>query len=380
MQPLEVVISRETPEAMAGLRRIMAAQFSCGNPVRDEAYRLALSAAIWRLIHFGVEDGFANYRAQDLANFTLIAEGTVTEILIRTAFTRAAVENDQALLKHLIDLGLAREVQTWLASITSCPLQDLPGLLAPLTGEELHVARLLAARRDPGLIEVAWLWDIPVAPGDSQALPTVAYHLAALQVVTREDLLSSTATYLARHRSVLLCREPDDLLVPLVLRSPEHPQTLLAPFEGLYGDPTITAAAAWHLEHRQPREAWALAHDMRPLSHQADDAWTIAGLAAVELGRFSDAETLRQRIQNPAGRDRLLLAIAEAQPEAVPVERLAEAGRSCGPDHPELFFRILKEILRRGALPLGRSLAEARRTAINDDEPLRSILAEILSR
>ena len=149
--------------------------------------------------------------------------------------------------------------QTWLASLTSCPLQDLPGLLAPLTGEELHVARLLASRRDPGLIDAAWLWDIPVAPGDPQALPTVAYHLAALQVVTREDLLSSTATYLARHRSVLLCREPDDLLVPLVLRSPEHPQTLLAPFDGMYGDPTITAAAAWHLEHRQPREAWALA-------------------------------------------------------------------------------------------------------------------------
>lgn len=374
---LEYQQEREPAEAMAGLRRAMASGFSCGNPVRDEAYRLALSAAVWRLVRFGVEDGVASYSARDLANFSLIGEGSLVEHLARTAYTRAVVEGDLALLKVLTDLGIAAHVQAWHASLDRLDPAAIPAALAGMKGEELHVARLLAARRIPALAEPSWLWDIPVT-GD-QALPTVAYHLAALQLVTRDDLHDSTTAYLARHRQVLLCRDPDDLLVPLVLRAAETPQTVLAPFAGLYGEPTIVAAAAWHLEHQQPREAWILAHNMRPLSRQADDAWTIAGLAAVELGKLSDAETLRQRILDQAGRDRLLLAIAEAQPEAVPVERLDTAARSCPADHPELFFRLVKAILKRGELARGKAIAEARTSDFASHPQVGPILAQLLS-
>lgn len=377
MITVELDIVRETPEAMAGLRQALKERFTCGNTIRDEAYRQALSATVWRLVHFGIETGLASYSARDLCNFSLVAEGYITEVLARIGFSRAIAEGDGELLDIISAQGIASAMAAWHQHLLTADEDAVDATLASMEkDEERHVGRLIVARRFPHRIQPAWLWDIPVEGDDG--LPLVAYHLAAAQIHGRPDLRDSTSTYLARHRQVLLVREPDPLLIPLVLTSPATPQTVLAPFAGLYGEPTVVAAAAWHLEHRQPREAWKLAHDMRPLSQHADDAWTIAGLAAVELGHLTEAENLRQQIQDQAGRDRLLLAIAEAQPEAVPDHRIGEAAATCSKENPELFFRLIKELLRRGNISLARDVAQQRHTNIQDEGPLRDILAKIL--
>ena len=59
--------------AFAAFRRALVQSFGSGSPVRDEGYRQALSATVFRLDRYGIEETFAHYSARDLANMALVA-------------------------------------------------------------------------------------------------------------------------------------------------------------------------------------------------------------------------------------------------------------------------------------------------------------------
>ncbi len=372
--PEFTLVAPEPAAALGQMRVELYARFSSGNVVRDECYRLALSAAVWRLVHFGAEGAFTFYTARDLANFTLVAEGGVVDFLVRAGFTRALIDDDADMLALYERLGLANAGRDWSARLHECPRDEAIATVAAITdAEEQATARLVLARRFPDTIAPAWLWAVPTTT------PTIAYALCLLILRVRTDLLSTVAAYLQQNRAVLLVREPDELLALLVGQASTHPQTTLAPFAGFYGEATVVAAAAWHLEHDEPDAAHALVAGFRPLSTHADRAWLIAALVALARNRLDEVQQLRGLIQDHGCRAQVILRLAEYSPSLVNDTDLLALLDGCTADEPELFYRGLLCLLNRKQLTAARHLAARRQLDFQHHPQLGPIITAVLT-
>lgn len=370
------------PAAYAAFRRALVDSFGSGSPVRDEGYLQALSATVFRLDRYGIEETFAHYAARDIANMALVATGTVVSYLMRTAYTRALVEDDHELLEQLQRIEHVETMHAWLAERMTADREALAALcievpnpdesLAAILAEELAVTRLVALRRFPDLFDRDWLWSI------REDLPTIANAMAASALALRPELYASVAEFLHRRRDALLCREPDGLLAPLVRVASEHPQTVLAPFEGVYGEATVVAAAEWHLEHAEPRAALELAAGLRPLSAAAGRAALVATLAALALGEIADARHFRGLIADPADAALATVHLAGHGPDEVPDRELVEVLRAAPRERPELFYRGLLCLLNRRRLTEARALAADRRADFAGHPQLGPIIAKVL--
>lgn len=369
------VASRDPAEAVAALREALRGPLSSGNPVRNEGYWQAISADVLRLAQFGVEDTFAQYSARDLASSCIVAGGTLSDVLLRIAYTRAVAEDDADLLAHLDHVPSVGLVSAW--------RHDLEGLdraamaeraVAPMPadddGEERTATRLIAARRFPDLAQPAWLWEVP------PTMPALGHALASTFLRVRPDLYASVASYLVERRATLLHRDPDALLARLVAVAGEHPQTVLVPFEGFYGEQTQVAAAEWHLEHDEPAAALTLASTLRPLSAHAARAALVASLAALALQKVDDARHFRALIDEP-----LLQAIATvrfAEAGLASESELAAAIGDLPVAHAELFYRGVLCLLNRRNLALARSLCARRQADFAGHPQLGPIIAKVL--
>ena len=213
----------EPSEAMAALRQRIASIDPSDNAIQHEAYYLALSAAVWRLVYFGVEDTFQLYTPRDLACTSLVAGGAIINFLIRTAYTRAVIEDDEQLWRTMEDCGIAPTTVAWHAHLRTVPVDNLAQTLADISDpEELATARTIILPRAAGLATTEWLWQVPVET------PTISAAMAVRLLALRPDLASSVGTLLAQRRNVLLAREPDPALalsifiaanaIPIVLK------------------------------------------------------------------------------------------------------------------------------------------------------------------
>jgi hypothetical protein len=204
----------------------------------------------------------------------------------------------------------------------------------------------------PTAFAPAWLFAVPAA------FPRIAAELARIAI--HHGHAAAAAVLLAQRRDALMQVEPDDLLAPLVGVSAEHPQTVLMPFAGCYGEPTQVAAAAWHLDHGEPAAALELARPIRSLSAVADAARQIAALAAAELDQRTIALEQLTRIADPDIADATALRLDELGLRPLTDPELATIAQRAPVTRPETCFAALRGLLNRRRLDLARSIARDR--------------------
>ncbi len=317
-----------------------------GQAIRDEFQRTALSATVRRMFFFGVESSLTRYSARELLQFQLIISGDFATYFARITWSRAVVEDDGAVLQALADSGMVDEQVAWTT--------QLPATADGLTGEELHVWRLLQCRRDPLLFSVDWLWAI------TNELPRVGAAMVLAVLPQRSDCTQSINQWLQRHPAALASVETDDLLTALVSSSAEHPQTTLAPFAGWYADRTVLAAAEWHLEHGESRAAIDLCRTLRPYGPCFEQAHLVAGLAACELGDANQAHDIWRSMPVGVRADALYLRLAALRPALADDADIELLARRIPVDRPQTFFSAIKLLIERGSLTLARDICRVR--------------------
>ncbi len=335
-----------------------------GQRIRDEFQRSALSATLRRLIFFGLEGSLNRYTAGELLQFQLMVAGDFADYLAKVTWTRAVVEDDRPVLQALADSRMVDDQVAWTLSITAD--------LSAYAGEELHVARLIRARCAPAEVAPDWLWDVP------ESLPRLGAALAQALLQGRSDLAAGVATWLHRRPDALASTEPDDLLVALVSASAAHPQTVLEPFAGWYGDRTVAAAAAWHLEHGEPREALSLCGSIRVLGPSLARARLIAGLASLELGDDAQADDILAAMPDGADADILRLRLAERVPTAVADHDLQRIASAATVDRPQAFFTAVRLLVGRQRLDLARPLCRDHRGRFAGHPEVQQLIAAVV--
>jgi len=146
-----------------------------GDTARDEAYRCALSAVVHRVLKFGHEETLNRLTARDLMNCCLMCGGTAAEFFLRTAFTRALIEDDRHVVERLLHTPFIPESRVWLAKLMAAvqgdgqAIEDGAHWLETMEGEERAIASLLIGRIYPDFAQMEWL----------QACPTDYPRLAA---------------------------------------------------------------------------------------------------------------------------------------------------------------------------------------------------------
>lgn len=142
---------------------------NCGTgcPVRDESYRNAIGAAVHRILKFGWEPTVNLWSARDCLNAALIAGGEPAGCFLRTAFTRAIIEDDGEVLKRLLESPFIPESRLWFIKLFNALSGDEQHLieaaqwLETVSGEELAIASLIIGRMHPQLAELQWLEKCP---------------------------------------------------------------------------------------------------------------------------------------------------------------------------------------------------------------------------
>lgn len=342
--------------------------------IRTALARLGLGTSLRRLGLFGDEQCLVRYTSTELALALTMSSGAMRQTLGAAAATRAVIEDNQTLLAELAAAGDDQGVATWAATMAGGTVEETLGFLAQITDleEELHVARIVAARRHPGLVQPDWLWQVPMGHA------RIAAGLAAAIIAGRSDLLPSVTAFLERTPTVLMASDPDRLLAPLVLRSAVHPQTLLERFTGMYGEETLVAAARWHLEHNEPAPAAEIATRVRPLSEHADFARQILASALLDLGRHAEARQQLNDITDPDIADAVQLRLAEIDPVGVDVATLTAIGLRCPTSRPDTCFAAIRNLLQRKELAQARMIAQRRQHERWNNPALAETFAVIL--
>lgn len=172
-----------------------------GDPVCDEAYRCGLSAIVHRIMKFGHEETLNRLSARDCLSCCLMCGGTLAEFFLRTAFTRALIEDDQALVGRVLQTPFIPESRAWLARVGAGLAGDEKALaeaaawLDTTDGEERAIATLIIGRVYPHFAQATWLTACPTE------YPRLAAEMALLLLRTpgHEGLVQA---YLREHPEV----------------------------------------------------------------------------------------------------------------------------------------------------------------------------------
>ncbi len=141
---------------------------SLGDPVRDECYRAGLSALVHRLLKFGFEETVNRLSARDCLSCCLMCGGIMAEFFLRTAFTRALVEDDQPVVQRILQTPFIPESRLWLGNLMRALSGDAAALeagalwLEQMDGEERAVATLVIGRIYPHFALSDWLLACPI--------------------------------------------------------------------------------------------------------------------------------------------------------------------------------------------------------------------------
>jgi hypothetical protein len=345
-----------------------------GHPIRNEVARAAMSATIRRTVLFGIESGLRQYSARELLQLQLMIQGEVAENMARIAFLHAVTEADVEVIQAYDQCGCFPDLLTWLQqrqnaeaqqAATLCEQDDEP--------ERQQLTRLVCCRRYPMLLQAGWF------DPKRDVHPMLLAELARLAAQRRPDLHSTVVNLLHHRMDVLMAREPDDLLEPLVQQASIPPQDVLAPFTGCYGDRCLAAAAEWHLQHDNKDAVLEICGRIRPLSPEADQARCLAGHALLSAGRIADAKGLRGGIVAHSYGDALDIRIAQLDPEWLVVPTLQHIAGRCRPEQPERFVACLRLLLAKRALEPARTLANERQLDYQDDPAAKAIINTILT-
>lgn len=357
------------------------------NPVRAEGFRMALSAAVCRLINYGVEDTFNNYEPLDLLNLSLLGTGRGAADFIEIALMRAVVAADREAIDLVTEADLGRTMTPWIKHIQALgreearaelarPREDLD--LPTLDGgtsfarEELAALRILIGRRHPDLIEPDWLWSMP------EDIPIFGHAMAKTIIDLRQDLHHSVRSFLKERPSALMYRDPDELLAPLVVAASESPQAVLAPFAGYYDEPTLITAAVWHIEHGQPQAALELAERIRPLSKWYDRALVIRGIVTARGGDIEGALALRRDILDLDEAASLIIVLDQLAPNRVANSELIDLAIPADHRRPERFVAAVQALVRRNCLELARSACFQAGEAFNHHPQVKEVINKVL--
>ncbi|MFW5829758.1 MAG: hypothetical protein ACOCXA_05805 [Planctomycetota bacterium] len=366
----------ETPDPAEQLRSLQAwvsAHCDYGDRVRTEMGRTAIGSILRRCIFFGQEDSLRHYDCRELLQFLLLLIGPSTVTIARMALSMAFAEDDRAVIQVYVDNRIFVDQLAWWQEREQADLEQARDLCEQtLEAEERSVCRLVCARRHPELITPAWL------QADVDSHPRLLALLARLTAARRPDLQTAVIALLLDRRDILFALEPDPTLELLVLNANQPPQALLQPFEGMYGEGCLAAAAEWHLQHEQYGAVHQLCTRIRPLSPQADRARAIACLALLAEGRAHDAAQLRQQIVTVQHADAVDLRLAEMQPLAVADERIITIAEQTPNNRPERFVAGLRLLLQRKRLDAARRVAQQRRCEFVDHAVAIQIIDTIL--
>ncbi len=192
-----------TPTADPYLALLPWIQATCGlgDPVRDDAYRCGLSAIVHRLLKFGFEESLNRLNARDCLNCCLLCGGQLAEFFLRTAFTRALIEDDQPIVSKILQTPFIPESRAWLARIAAGltgddkALAEAAAWLDTVDGEERAIATLLIGRVYPHFAQTEWLAMCPTE------YPRLAAEMALL-LLRQPEYDTVVKAYLREHPEV----------------------------------------------------------------------------------------------------------------------------------------------------------------------------------
>ncbi len=204
MLPAE--IAEKTPqEHFSELRHWILATCNAGHPVRQASYMMSLTAHCHRFIKYGPDKSLDHLTARDLMNLLIYTNGEVAEWIMRAAFTRSIIENDEAVTLRLANSPFIIECTTWywklIEGITGSSINpdETTNWLESLPLEEQSIARLIIARVFPDTANINWLHDIP----DSN--PMLQWKLAEI-IAQKADNFHATENFL-RERPFANCQQ-----------------------------------------------------------------------------------------------------------------------------------------------------------------------------
>ena len=346
-----------------------------GSDVRQAAALLAQSSVVRRMLEANIETTLNLYNSSELLNMLAFAGfDHFAEYLLKLSFSRAIVEDDQALLEVFSKHELIIEQQQWYHRLLQCDEATATQLLATEieSQEQRAMTRLILGRQFPQLIQSHWLKDTP------QELPQIGYALCRLMLQVEQDFVAAVYIALQGRPDIFLYYEPDPLFSTLVLRCQDAPQKVLAPFEGYYGEQTVLAAAQWHIEHNQPQAALELCKTIRPLSAYADQAYLIGGTACLELQNLQGALDAEQQILNRHVAENLIINIARQHPEAVSNQQLKAIALEHNSGQAESFFAVLNLLLQRKDIASAKELCFAQQETFLDHPSIKPIMDVVL--
>lgn len=183
---MTTVAEKSPQEHFSDLRTWVLTNTSTGHPVRQAAYQMSLTAIIHRLVKFGPDETLNHLTARDLLNLLIYTNGEIAEWLMRSALTRALIEDDRAVYEHLATLPFMPECTHWYWKLVSGLIGQAPDpaeqeiWFDELPPEEKALARLLTARVYPDVAHIDWLHEIPAH------CYLLAYKLAAIVALKPE--------------------------------------------------------------------------------------------------------------------------------------------------------------------------------------------------
>lgn len=176
----DAVAEKQPQEHFAELRAWVLEHCNCDHPVRQAAYQMALTAIVHRTLKYGPDETLNHLTSRDLLNLLIYTNGLIAEWLMRSAFTRAIVENDTLVYEHLAQTPFMAECTAWYWKLVQGMLggapdpKELTDWLDALPAEEKSLARLMIARLFPDTVHVDWLNDVPAE------CPAIAAQLARI--------------------------------------------------------------------------------------------------------------------------------------------------------------------------------------------------------
>lgn len=187
-------------EHFQALRTWIDTFVSTGHPVRDSAYRMAMSSLGHRILKFGPDESLNNLTAKDLLCLLLYSNGTLAEYLMRVAYFRSLIEGEHEIYERFNQTLFIPECRAWYWKLSEALMSKAPdpaevtAWVDEMTGEEKGVAHLIIGRLYPDLAALSWLDGLETisAPGAKLASELVRIlagkheYKAALERYLRE--------------------------------------------------------------------------------------------------------------------------------------------------------------------------------------------------
>lgn len=176
----EAVVEKSPQEHFNELRQWVTEHCHTGHPVRQSAYLMSLTAVVHRLMKIGPDETLNHLTARDLLNMLIYVNGEMAEWLMRSAFTRALIDDDSEIFDLFAHRPFIGESTAWYWKLVQGILGQSPDpnadteWLQGLPPEEKALAHLMIARVFPDTAHIDWLHDVP------ENCPRIAYKLAGI--------------------------------------------------------------------------------------------------------------------------------------------------------------------------------------------------------